>query len=204
VRRIVELERLRVRIASDLHDDVGSSLSRIALYSELVREGVAPEDRDRYLGGIADTSRELVTTMGDIVWSIDARNDTLGQMVEKMRGFASTTLGAADITLVFDAEGLDPARRAHPVVRENLYLILKEAVNNVVKHADASRVDISLRNAPEGFVMTVADDGRGEGPTDSPTGHGMKNMRMRAERIGGVLEVSRRGGVLITVRCGRL
>lgn len=204
VRRIVELERLRVRIASDLHDDVGSSLSRIALYSELVREGVAPEDRDRYLGGIADTSRELVTTMGDIVWSIDARNDTLGQMLEKMRGFASTTLGAADILVTFAVEGLDPSRPVPVGVRENLYLILKEALNNILKHAGATKVDVSLRNLQGGFVMTIADDGKGNTAAASATGHGMRNMRMRAERIGAELEIDVREGMKVTVRRKRL
>ncbi len=197
VNRLLEIERLRVRIASDLHDDIGSSLSRIALQSELMTEGIEPEALPRYLRSIAATSRELVTTMSDIVWSIDARNDTVEHLVTRIRDFAMSTLEACHVDLSFVLNGIDVRKSIAVEKRENLYLICKEAINNIAKHADATRATIDFRNGAELLTIVIADNGKGWDEVDTSGGHGLRNMRMRAERLGGTLRIEHNEGTRV-------
>lgn len=202
VNRLLEIERLRVRIASDLHDDIGSSLTKISLQSELIQEGIEPQEMTTYLKNIARMSRELVTAMSDIVWSIDARNDTIESLLDKMRNFAASTLAAKDVQFTFAHSGLDLGKKLPVDVRENLYLIFKEAINNIARHAAASKVSIVLRNDSDKFSLFVVDDGKGWSGDERPSGHGVKNMRMRAQRLKGTIEFVREEGtrVVLTMR----
>lgn len=204
VNRLLEIERLRVRIASDLHDDIGSSLTKISLHSELIQEGVEPAERENYLKSIASMSRELVQSMSDIVWSIDARNDTVENLLDKMKSFASTTLAAKEIGFSFAHSGLDMKRRLPVDVRENLYLIFKEAINNITRHAGATSVNVVLRNDADQFTMVVTDDGKGWEGEQRPSGHGTRNMKMRAERLGGSIDFVKDDGTRVVLAVKRL
>lgn len=199
VNRLLEIERLRVRIASDLHDDIGSSLTKISLQSELIQEGIEPQEMHTYLKNIATMSRELVTAMSDIVWSIDARNDTIENLLDKMRNFAASTLAAKDIQFTFAHSGLDIKRELPVDVRENLYLIFKEAINNIARHAEASNVSIILRNDKDKFSMFIVDDGKGWSGAERMSGHGVKNMKLRAARLKGTLEFVNDGGTRVVL-----
>jgi ligand-binding sensor domain-containing protein/signal transduction histidine kinase len=194
VNRLLEIERLRVRIASDLHDDIGASLSRIALQSELMTEGIEPEALPRYLRSIATISRELVTSMSDIVWSIDARNDTVEHLMTRIRDFAMSTLEACHVDFSFTFDGIDVHKSIAVEKRENLYLICKEAINNIAKHAQATQATINFRNGPELLTIVVADNGKGWGEVETSGGHGLRNMRMRAVRLGGSLRIEHHQG----------
>jgi two-component sensor histidine kinase len=200
VNRLLELERLRVRIASDLHDDIGSSLTKISLQSELIQEGIDPGEQQNYLRNISAMSRELVTSMSDIVWSIDARNDTMESLLDKMRSFGASTLSVLDIDFSLASPGVDLKKKIAVDVRENIYLIYKEAINNIAKHAGASRVEVNVGNTADGFSMTVRDDGLGWEGTGRPSGHGTKNMKMRADRLKGALEIRKDNGTVVTLR----
>ncbi|MBX2989708.1 MAG: hypothetical protein KF749_00920, partial [Bacteroidetes bacterium] len=202
VNRLLEIERLRVRIASDLHDDIGSSLTKISLQSELIQEGFEPEERENYLQNIASMSRELVTSMSDIVWSIDARNDTIENLLDKMRSFGLSTLSAKDIGFSISHSGFEVKKKLSVDVRENIYLIFKEAINNVAKHANANSVNVVLRNDSDKCSMLIVDNGKGWEGVERPSGHGTKNMKMRAERLGGTIEFVKDEGtrVMLTMR----
>jgi signal transduction histidine kinase len=194
---LLRLERVRTRIAADLHDDIGASLSRIALQTELLRrEGPSrPPAADRRLSEIGESARELVDSMSDIVWSIDPRRDDLASLVARAREFALGVLEPKGIALDFRV----PPDAAHikmpPERRRHLYLILKEAVNNAARHADAGRVWIALEREEDRLRVEIRDDGRGfreaagAGPLPSRGGHGLGNMKLRAEQMGGTLEV---------------
>lgn len=188
VNRLLDVERLRVKIASDLHDDIGSSLTRISLQSELIQEGFEPEEMNRYLKNIASTSRELVSTMSDIVWSIDSRNDRVENLIFKIRDSAINTLSPKGIEVQFAYSGLDLKQRLPVDKRENIYLVCKEAVNNIVKHSGAGNAHIVIRNDHDKFTVVIHDDGKGLGAGVRLNGHGVKNMRMRAQRLGGTVD----------------
>jgi ligand-binding sensor domain-containing protein/signal transduction histidine kinase len=196
--RLVGVERVRARIATDLHDDIGSSLSQIAILAEVVRArsaratvqaGVA-EPLDR----IADTSRSLVDAMGDIVWAINPRVDTLSDLVHRMRRFVEDTLGAGDLEVAFAAPEPDPDLPLGADVRREVYLILKESVTNIAKHARARRVDIALRAERRHLHLRVADDGVGFEPSAPSDGNGVASMRRRVAALGGTLSIDSRPG----------
>ncbi len=189
VNKLLEVERLRVRIASDLHDDIGASLTRISLQSELIQEGIEPAEMNNYLKNIARQSRELVTSMSDIVWSIDARNDTVANLMNKIRDFGSNTCEMKQMGFKFAYSGIDQKQKVSVDKRENIYLICKEAINNIAKHAEASSVSIVIRNDHDKFTIVIQDDGKGLGGRTKLSGHGLKNMKMRAERLGGSIEM---------------
>ena len=193
---LLGVERVRTRIAADLHDDIGASLSRIALQSELLRRPESSDavDAERLLAEIAESARSLVGSMGDIVWSIDPRRDDLSSVIARVRQFALEIMEPRGIALEFvtppGAEELSLA----PETRRHLYLLLKEALHNVVKHAGCRSVRISLASEGAQLRAEVRDDGQGfpvseAGRDTGLGGHGFHNMRARASQIGGTLEV---------------
>jgi signal transduction histidine kinase len=193
--RVLALERVRTRIAADLHDDIGSSLSRISILSEVARRKVPAGEADALLGEIAETSRALVGAMSDAVWSIDPAEDDLGHVVVRMRKFATDVLDGTGIAWSFDAPE-DRRVRVEPETRRELFLIFKEAVTNVARHSGARSARIRLEVHDRSLTMEVGDDGRGfdAGPArdlDSSLhrGRGLLNMGVRAKRRGGSLSV---------------
>ena len=203
VARLVELERVRTRIATDLHDDIGSSLSQIAILSEVAHRD-AGEAQAKLAGSLADIagiSRELADSMSDIVWAIDPERDQLSDLVHRMRRFASDVLSARDIRLVFQnpAEAQDLPIGAD--LRRQVFLIFKEALHNVVRHSGAREVRIELRLEKGLLALTVRDDGRGLDEAREHDGHGLRSMRQRAEGAGGEIEIdSGPAGTALTLR----
>jgi signal transduction histidine kinase len=195
MRRVLELERVRTRIATDLHDDVGASLSQVAIMSEVVSRRAAA-DRDA-LAEIAATSRELLQTMSEIVWAIDPSHDRLHDLVQRMRWFAGETLSGRDITLHFSSSEEEREMRLAVEIRRQVFLIFKESVNNIARHAQARYAKVGLKVDQNWLVLEVSDDGCGF-EAGRCGGHGLRNMAERARAMGGSLEVRSRPG------CGTL
>ena len=203
LRRLIEIERVRTRLATDLHDDIGSSLSQIAILSEVVRQKVGRTAANEPLNMIADTSREMVDSMSDIVWAINPQKDHLSDIVQRMRRFAEDMLDAQDIAYRFYFDDKTPDIALGADVRREVYLIFKECVNNLAKHARATEAKISVR-AENGYLkIEIADDGRGFDPaaqTDGYGGNGLPNMKKRAEQLGGKFEIQSAANAGTTVR----
>jgi signal transduction histidine kinase len=193
------VERERARIARDIHDDLGASLTRITLLSQTVRaelEGQqqAAADLDQIYG----TARELTRAMDEIVWAVNPRHDSLDSLVTYLGRFAQNFLSAAGLRCRLDVPLHLPAWPLTAEIRHNAFLAFKEALHNAVKHARASEVRISLELSSEGFVLIVGDNGCGfelngfkdgtalsERITRLGGGNGLVNMRKRLEEIGG-------------------
>ena len=193
------LERERSRIARDIHDDLGASLTRITLLSQSVRGELesghrAGADVDR----IYSTARELTRSMDEIVWAVNPQHDTLDSLVTYLGRFAQHFLAAAGIRCRLDAPLDLPALALTAEIRHNVFLAFKEALHNVVKHAKATEVRLSLELRSEGFMLVIADTGRGftwhpdqetaTQPADGQrlaSGNGLRNMQKRLEEIGG-------------------
>ena len=199
VRKLLEVERLRTRIASDLHDDVGSSLTRIAVEAQLLQEGLDPANAGSRLAHIASRSAEVIGSMSDIVWSIDARNDSAGSLISRMRDFASGLFNDGQVTVRFLVDGIDPERITRPEQRQNVYLIYKEALNNAARHSRATEIVVALTDADGSFRMSIHDNGIGFDGRARESGHGVRNMRMRAERMQARLEIDGSNGTTITL-----
>ena len=194
VRRLVGFERLRTRIARDLHDDIGAALTNVAIMANFVREGHG--HNDKYLSQIETTSRSLIVRMKDLVWSMDCRYDQLNDLIIRMKELAQNLDG--HLTVSFATDKLDLDRQLSPNLRQNLLLIYKEALGNAARHADADRVHVHLGKQGHQLILTIADNG--QGITEQGNGNGLKNMKWRAESVGGQFTWSSTHGVTIEVR----
>ena len=195
------LERERARIARDIHDDLGASLTRITLLSQSVRGELESGHRaEADLDQIYSTARELTRSMDEIVWAVNPRHDTLDSLVTYLGRFAQHFLAAAGIRCRLDVPLHLPALALTAEIRHNVFLAFKEALHNVVKHAKATEVRLSLELRREGFMLVIADNGCGfTGPPGqdpamkqdghrSASGNGLANMQKRLEEIGGGCE----------------
>ena len=203
VTRLLELERVRTRIATDLHDDIGSSLSQIAILSEVANRNVDPERPELAapLTDIASISRELVDSMSDIVWAIDPERDHLGDLVHRMRRFASDVFAPCDIRLRFDSPAGDQDLPMGADVRRQVFLTFKEAVHNVLRHSGATEALVEFRVEHGWLDLKVADNGRGFEIVPDHDGHGLRSMRDRARNSGGDIEIdSTPAGTTIQLR----
>jgi signal transduction histidine kinase/ligand-binding sensor domain-containing protein len=187
VRHLVAMEQMRLRIADDLHDELGSELSGIALMSGLMarREALPAGDRE-HLAEIESASRDVADGLRDIVWYTKPENDTLAALAVRIRALTSRLLAGIEHDIDLPGE-LD--RSLDMRVRRDLYLSFKELLNNVVRHAQASYVSISLSVAGTSIELAVTDDGRGFDPTEPVAGNGLASLRRRARQLGAELEV---------------
>lgn len=200
--RQLALERLRVRIASDLHDDIGSTLNNISMKAELMRAGIDPQENQKNLAEISSISQDMIGRMSDVIWSIDARNDRLHSLFDRMKDAADMLLGQRGIMVNFIIAEF-PLEKQLPVdVRQNIYLIFKEAIHNAAKYSRATEVTVDISNHRH-FVMTISDNGKGASGRKR-SGHGLRNMEMRAQALGGSLQVMSRDGYIVRLKCPQL
>lgn len=187
------LEQVRLRIASDLHDDVSSDLSGIAVAADMVsgRSGLSGEDRN-LLDEVAATARRTSSALRDVVWYINPEQDTLEALIDRTRSVCNTLL--ADHDRKFKLRVERPERKLSMEMRRNVLAIVKEALHNIVRHADAERVSVEVSENQGLLRIVMRDDGKGFDATAVEPGHGTGSMRRRAAAIGGRLDVDSRPG----------
>jgi signal transduction histidine kinase/ligand-binding sensor domain-containing protein len=194
-RRIQQLERQRAvdgeraRIARDLHDDVGASLTQVALLSQLARNNLTrrPERAGQQVQQIFDTAKEVTRSLDEIVWAVNPQNDTLESFALFLGAFVQNYSHAAGLRCRFDVPDDLPALPLEASIRHHLYLATKEILHNVAKHAEASEIRLALALEPGGFRLTLEDNGRGFGREDTgkPEADGLVNLQSRLQQIGG-------------------
>lgn len=203
VARLLEIERTRTRIATDLHDDIGTNLSKISLLSEIVKMQLANEneERTRMLDVIGETSRESVGAMSDIVWAINPKKDSLADMTRRMIQHAEAVFLEKGVKVKFDTPEDDRNSKLSMEIRRELYLIFKEAVTNAAKHSDCRNVEIEFRARKNEIFLRVKDDGCGFDIEKDANGNGLKNLQIRAERIGAKMKIESKigGGTCVSV-----
>lgn len=185
IREMKKYQRLRIKIASDLHDEVGGLLTGIGMYSDnlTLRKELPAQARER-ARKIAMLSRQATSSMRDILWSIDARNDSLLSFEEQVRNIAEEILVPKNIRIEFDLDVKDKRADLPGDMRQQLYFFAKEAVNNIAKHSNATHVILSFIMDGAAFDFTIANDNSGETlPPLKENGQGLKNMKMRAKKL---------------------
>jgi len=187
------LERLRTKISSDLHDDVGSMLTGLAMQTEILEMQSTNPIYKQKLHKITALSRNTISNMRDLVWSIDSRRDTVGDIVERMHELAEELLLPAQISYRINADDINLEKKVDLNCRRHLFLIYKEAIHNVVKHSDAKHVQVLIKNEIGGCQFFIKDDGNMK-KVNRSTGLGLANMKMRAKSINADLEFDYKGG----------
>ena len=201
VARLRELEGLRIRIASDLHDDVGSRLTKVAMVTESLNEQTPQTHPSKgHIENIVSTVRDITLAMDEIVWTINPRNDTLDNLANYIFHYAQDYFRNTGVRCRLD---VPPELPDHPMSteeRHNFFMAVKEALNNILKHANATEVHIALQISGEILTLSIADNGRGLQSTAArPAGDGLVNMTERLRKIGGHMKIETHPGVGTTI-----
>ena len=205
--RVLSEERLRQRIAQDLHDDVGTNLSTIALASRsLVQKRGPGKEANEALERIGTVAQRTTDQMKDIVWVLKTNNDSLDNLVSKMREVAGQLLVGKHYTFNAPAEGL--LEKVNLEFKRHLFLFYKECLNNIAKHSGATNVVIGVEYLNGMFMINIEDDGKGFAEEAGTTGSGLQNLRARAKQIGGSVTITSNPGrgthIILTVKMTHL
>jgi PAS domain S-box-containing protein len=203
--RMRELQKVRSRIATDLHDDIGSSLTQIAVLSEVARGQASHLHADSVatpLERIKNVSKELVSVMSDIVWAINPQKDHLIDLVQRMRRFGSDVLSGRGITFEFNAPQVEDSIELGANIRREVFAIFKESINNVVKYSEGSKVVTDFLVSSDKLELNIADDGKGfdmevvlgENFRPEMGGNGLASIRRRVAELGGICDIRSRIG----------
>ncbi|UOE46234.1 histidine kinase [Mucilaginibacter sp. SMC90] len=195
--QLTKLERLRNRIARDLHDEVGSSISTIAIYSKIVQQQMnnAQLENEPLVNKITESATEIMESMSDIVWNIHTKNDAFDSIISRMREHAYQIFEAKGYILHFEFDESLNKRRLPMEKRRDLYLIYKEALNNIAKYAQGKNVWIMLFSANNMISLVIKDDGKGFDITHvKKSSNGLANMDHRATSLKGKIKITSRPG----------
>ncbi len=192
LRQVLKVDKMRKKISGDLHDDIGSTLSSINIYSELAK---TDKDNHEYLNFIQQHTQSILSSLDELVWSINPKNDNIDVLIERMRSFALPLLEARKIKTEFIFESEGNSGQISLEQRTNLYFAFKEMINNVVKHADSNQCIVKVIQKKHNFCIEVSDNGKG-----FLLGHingqrnGLKNLKERAEAGHGSFKIDTQTG----------
>ncbi len=187
-RKQLEIERMRMRIASDLHDDIGASLGTISLLGDVERRRAGEGDGGN-LEKISELARQSVQDMSDIVWSVNPAHDTIEGLLDYLRKTAEEFSRASGIDIEVTPVALRPEVHIDATKRRAIMLIAKEALHNAVRHSRCTRIVLRLERTRHGYDLHITDDGRGFDPAAVRQGEGLRNMRRRSEPMGWTLDL---------------
>lgn len=195
INQLLKQQAMRNKIAQDLHDSVGSTLSSISVYSQVAKiykQKDKPAELHDTLEKISTASGEMISEMNDIVWAINPRNDTMEKILQRMESFAKPLLQSKEIELSFEYDAAVVHYNLPMEKRKNLYLIFKESVSNALKYAECKKVEVKISHSGNKMKMSITDDGRGfdmagikKHTAGSLSGNGLQNMKRRASETGG-------------------
>lgn len=191
IQRLLDMESVRKRIARDLHDDMGSTLSTINILSEMARMKIHT-DQERaleFIHSISDNSSRMMESMDDIVWSINPVNDSMQNILARMREFATTVLEPKDILCEFIIDDQVQHIKLDLESRHDFFMIFKESVNNIAKYAGATQVRTEVTLKRSILYLRIEDNGRGFDTMRAEYGNGIANMHKRAQELKGKLRL---------------
>ncbi|MGX5820059.1 sensor histidine kinase [Chitinophaga lutea] len=192
VHNIIASEKVRSRIARDLHDDIGSTLTSINIMSSMARRNADQENHGKtreFLVKIGDSTTRMMESMDDIVWSINPLNDNTQRVIARMREFTTGMLEAREIAFSFQVDERVYSRKLRLESRHDFFMIYKEAITNIAKYAQCSFADVRMQLRSGRLVLRVQDNGIGFNVAEAGEGDGLMNMQRRAQRMNGQLSI---------------
>ncbi|MEP6794442.1 MAG: histidine kinase, partial [Saprospiraceae bacterium] len=195
------IESMRSKIASDVHDEMGANLTRLGLNAQqLLSSAVIPEMEKQLAEKMSLQSKEIITGMREIIWASNPANDNLKSMLGFMRQYIDRFFDGTNIRPVVNFPHDIGEISLHPEVRRNLFLILKESLNNAVKYSGSNKIDIDFSNENENFNLNIKDYGKGmDTKTKDDFSHGLHNMQMRAEQIKSLFKLTTAPGMGVQI-----
>jgi signal transduction histidine kinase len=191
VTQLLRLQKVRNAIATDLHDEIGSTLTNINILSTLSRNNLEkPKEAQNFLGRISEEVSNSMQALDDIIWSVNSKNDSLGESVLRMRRYAAELFDAGQIDYDIKMDERLEEKKLSMQQRRDLYLLYKEIVNNIYKHAAASKVNIELGIHENKIVLLVIDDGVGYDAAKSTNRNGIRNMHLRVGKWNGSIHIT--------------
>jgi signal transduction histidine kinase len=193
----LKVQQVRNKIASELHDDIGSTLSSIYLFSEVAKKEINQDSLQALpmLEKIENSSQQMMQSMSEIVWAIQPKNDDTANLVEKIHSFANELLATRHIRFRFEYPDQFLSIPIAMEVRRNIYLIFKETLNNIAKHSQATQVDMEVEIEEKNIRISIQDNGQGFDTHSTSNGNGLRNLCSRAEEIGGRLRIDSQLGL---------
>jgi len=186
------LEQERTRIAQDLHDELGSGITEISMLAARAKGAIGSDERGRrYLEAAWSKAREMVVSLDEIVWAMDPEHDSVSSLISYFSLYADRFLGLAGIGWRLEGPEDVPHRVVDSYHRHQLFLVFKEALNNVVRHADATEVRVRIRVHPHEIMLGISDNGRGlPAGVSGESQSGLNNMKVRVEKLRGRFEIA--------------
>jgi ligand-binding sensor domain-containing protein/two-component sensor histidine kinase len=195
INQLVKLQKVRNSIATDLHDDIGSSLTNISLLAELGNKNIEdPQQAKLFISRISEEASSSGQALDDIVWSINTQNDSLEQVVARMRRYAAEVFDGANIDYILQMDEQFASHKLSIEQRRDLFLIFKESVNNIYKHAKATQVHITLGIYKNRLQLCITDNGKGFNTTAVTHRNGIKNIEQRIRNCKGKLNIRSAAG----------
>jgi len=205
INQFLKMQAVRNRIARDLHDDMGSTISSIQIFSDTLKLHIQDNKTEMYqpLDKISTMCRTLYESMQDIVWSVDTKYDSFEDLIRHFREHALPVAEAKNIQLKIEPRKMECMHRLTPDEKHNIYFIAKEAFNNAVKYSHATEVVFSTDVFDLQLLMKIADNGIGFNESQTAAGNGLVNMKQRAEEIKGklVIQSCAGKGTVILLQC---
>lgn len=199
VRQLTKYQKLRTKISSDLHDDVGTVLAAVAMQSEFLGVGAKKEKVSEFQN-LSKMARMAMDGMRDTVWAIDSRKDNIDSLIDRMSDFLNNYFVNSSFSYTLDQSTSNTSSKIAPDIRQNFFFVFKEAVYNAVKHSNGNHIQITFHQDSKKMLLSVKDNGHVDQSKIQTSGTGLSNMRMRAERIGADLEIKMEDGFEVIMR----
>ncbi|NNF36685.1 MAG: hypothetical protein HKN68_21465, partial [Saprospiraceae bacterium] len=182
----LQKEKFRTKVSSDLHDEVSGQLASIATRTELLGMKMKDNGMRESMVEVASKSREVMSRVSDVLWSIDGRKDTFGDLEDRIKNHLDELFGDMEFKIKYRSSGIEPQTPLPQDVRENLYFLIKEAINNIAKHSNGDLISVSIDQENGKCVTIIYDNGNlNSGHNKKASGQGIENMKVRAERLKG-------------------
>ena len=194
INHLLQIERLRLKIARDLHDEIGSTLTKLSMNAGLLEYEKEDEKIIIRIKRLQAISREVIGMMSDVVWSIDTRNDHIEDLIDRMRNHVANLRMDTNIEFIFESNISDKNQKLSIQKKKNILLIFKEALNNSIKYSKSNLINISITELESRIILSVKDNGIVVLDDDIKNGYGLRNMGMRAEEIKAELQFNVKDG----------
>lgn len=193
------IEKERERISHDMHDDLGAGISALKLQAEFLKQRAEDENLKNDINELLKTSEEMNLSMREMLWSLNSGNDTLGNFIDYAKMYAQNFLKKTKILIITESENIAEETAVSTEQRRNLFLCLKEALNNAYKHSQSDQIKLSFIQKDKEFMMRISDNGIGINH-EEPDGNGLRNMKRRMQEQNGHCEITTENGTHLFFR----